>query len=292
MALHHDPARHVFTWLCNRNNIPGTNIADAASAMQAHVKRIRTLYRQPVGRQIPYDDAYFRAAYLIAYFPYYIEPVYHAMKAARLPDGFFSRDSLKVALFGGGPCPELLGLAAFLKERAPRLARVEATVFDRQPAWRMVQQELVSEMLPEYCSPKTTFTLDSRPCDVVECLQRPCTCGVADMDLIIAQNFLTEIYTDRERAVLTFERLITGTRCRYLVFVENNFHMVREMMDDFAARLHDKRLTTTRATAAYVCSSPGFTLPEVLRQHLFTGEDGLIAKSCVKFHHLVLEIAR
>ena len=56
--------------------------------------------------------------------------------------------------------------------------------------------------------------------------------------------------------------------------------------------LYDKCLTTTKATAAYACSSPGFTLPEVLRRRLFTGEDGLIAKSSVKFHHVVLEIAR
>ena len=87
-------------------------------------------------------------------------------------------------------------------------------------------------------------------------------------------------------------RLITRSKCRYLVFVENNFHMVRELMDDFAERLYDKKFTASRATAAYVHSFPGFSIPVVLRAHLFTGEDGLIPRGSVKFHHMVLEIAR
>jgi len=35
-----------------------------------------------------------------------------------------------------------------------------------------------------------------------------------------------------------------------------------------------------------------FRLPKVLLQNLFTGEDGLIPRFNVKYHHLVLELRR
>lgn len=109
----HNPAQQAFNWHCRSNNIPGCNLSAAAVDMQEHVYRIRKLYHMPIGRTIPYDDADFRAAYLLAYFPYYIEPICHVLEAANLPDSLFATGTLKATFFGGGPCPEALGLAAY-----------------------------------------------------------------------------------------------------------------------------------------------------------------------------------
>ena len=219
----HNPAQQVFNWHCKSNHISDRNISSAAVNMREHVYRIRKLYNMPIGRQIPYHDSDFRAAYLLAYFPYYIEPICHVLESADLPNSLFASGTLRAAFFGGGPCPEALGLAAYLRKRAPHLARVEATVFDRQPGWNVIQRELIPLMLPSYKSIHSTFTLNSRQCDVVECLARQSTCGVADKDIIIGQNFLTEVYEDRTRALETFERLIRRSSCRYLIFVENKY---------------------------------------------------------------------
>lgn len=288
----HDPAQQAFNWHCRSNNISEPNISCAAVNMQEHVYRIRKLYGMPIGQTIPYDDADFRAAYLLAYFPYYIEPICHVLEGAELHDSLFDTDTLKAAFFGGGPCPEALGLAAYLRKRAPRLANVEATAFDRQLGWNPIQQELVPSMLPSYKSGHTTFALNSRSCDVVECLARQCTCGVADMDIIIGQNFLTEVYTNRTRAIETFERLIMRSKCRYLVFVENTYDQVKDLMNDLSAHLYGKGLTKAKPTAETKTIRPNFRLPQVMQQHLFIGCDGLIPKYSVKFHHMVLEIAR
>lgn len=288
----HNPAQQAFDWHCRSNNISESNFANAAVDMQKHVSRIRKLYKQPIGKIIPYNEADFRAAYLLAYFPYYIEPICHVLEAAKLPDSLFASGTLKAAFFGGGPCPEALGLAAYLKKRAPRLARVEATAFDRQPGWNPIQQGLVPSMMPCYKSGHTRFTLNSRPCDVVECLARECSCGVAEMDIIIGQNFLTEVYLNRSKAFETFERLIKRSKCRYLVFVENNYDEVKVLMNDLSSYLFSKGLTKAKPVAETNEIRPNFRLPQVLRQNLFTWEDGLIPKSVVKYHHIVLEIAR
>jgi hypothetical protein len=288
----HNPAQQVFNWHCKNNHISDRNICSAAVDMLEHVYRIRKLYNMPIGRQIPYHDADFRAAYLLAYFPYYIEPLCHVLEAADLPNSLFASGTLKAAFFGGGPCPEALGLAAYLRKRAPHLARVEATVFDRQPGWNMMQRELIPSMLPSYKSIHSTFTLNSRQCDVVECLARQCTCGVADKDIIIGQNFLTEVYEDRIRALKTFERLIIRSTCGYVVFAENKYDPVRELMDELSEYLYEQGLTTNCPTFQTSVIRPNFRLPQVMQDHLFTGEDGLIPRYNVKFHHMVLEIAR
>lgn len=288
----HNPAQQSFEWLCHRNGVAEADFAAVAVGMRHHVQRIRTLYRQPIGRVIPYDDGSFRAAYLVAYFPYYIEPVFHVLQAANLPNSLFATGTLKAAFFGGGPCPEALGLAAYLRNRAPRLTSVEATVFDRQPGWNPVQQGLLQSMLPSYASSQTNFTMNSKQCDVVECVNLRCSCGVGDMDVIIAQNFLTEVYMDRSRAMDTFERLIRRSSCRYLVFIENNYPEVKGLMNELSAFLCDKGLTESRPVAETSTIRPNFILPQVMQQSLFIGTDGLIAKKMVHFHHMVLEIAR
>jgi hypothetical protein len=292
MFKHHDPVQKVFDWLCQRNNICASSKSIAASSLQKHVFDARKLYKQPLGYKIPYDNAQFRAAYLIAYFPYYIEPICAALECANLSDSLFHKGTLNVAFFGGGPCPEALGLAAYLRNRAPKLLRVETIAFDCQPGWQAAQLSLIPSMLPEYCSPETSFNLSSKQCDVAECLVRQCACGIANTDIIIAQNFLTEVYTNRASAIATFERLIRRSTCRYLVFVENNYAEVKDLMNELSAHLFEKGLTTSKPVAETTTIRPNFRLPQVLQQHLFTCEDGLKPKSKVTFHHIVLEIAR
>jgi len=171
----HNPAQQVFSWHCRSNNIPESGLTSAAIGMREPVYWVRKLYCQPIGRTLPYYDPEFRSEYLPAYFPYYIEPVCHVLEKAELPDSLCAAGTLKAAFFGGGPCPEVLGLAAYPRTRAPRLASVEATAFDRQPGWNRIQQELVPSMLPSYKSGHTSFRLTSKSCDVVECLARQCT---------------------------------------------------------------------------------------------------------------------
>jgi hypothetical protein len=287
-----NPLQSVFTWLCQQNNIPPSNQADAAAGMRGHVANARRLYLQPIGRQLPYHDPHFRAAYLLAYFPYYIEPIFHVLQSAEIPDSLFDNGRLNLALFGGGPCPELLGLAYWLRQRAPQLGSVNALVFDREPGWSAIQEGLIPAMLDDYRSRETRVTLAGHGCDVVECLTRDCSCGVADRDLIVSQNFLTELYTKRHLAISTFERVIQTSRCRYLLFVENRYEAVRELMDNLAADLFSKGLTTKPVRAASSHRIAGFSLPPLLREHLFIGQDGLIPRRNIKYHSMVLEVRR
>ena len=104
----HIPAQQAFNWYCQSNNISGPNLSTAARSMQDSVKWIRSRFKKPIGHHIPYEDEKFRAAYLLAYFPYYIEPICHVLQKVDIPDSLFVSGHLKAAFFGGGPGPEVL----------------------------------------------------------------------------------------------------------------------------------------------------------------------------------------
>ena len=63
----------------------------------------------------------------------------------------------------------------------------------------------------------------------------------------IDQYFLTEVYPDRTRAIATFERLIRHSKCRYLVYIDNRYDQVKDLMKETSGHLYDRgRLAATQ----------------------------------------------
>jgi len=290
----HNPAQHTFKWYCDLIGTTENNAATAAKRLQNIVRGIRNGYKSPFGIQFPYGRQSFQNGYLVAYFPYYIEPIYHVLKSANLPDELFSKDNLQVSFFGGGPCPEALGLAAYLREKAPNLKSVDISIFDLENSWNTIQQGLLPEMLPDYAAEQTSYSIQNHSCNVVKCDAMKCTnsSAIAASEIIVAQNFLAEVSNDCNAAINTFEGIVRRSNCRYLIFVENNYSENRGMLDIINRRLHIKGLSTGLAEIDYNEICPNFALPDVLYGNLFTGESGLIAKKYVKYHSMVIEIAR
>jgi len=290
----HNPAQHTFDWYCNLIGVNQNNFARAARRLQGIVKQTREDYQSPFGKNFAYGQTSFQHGYLLAYFPYYIEPLYHTLKTANLPQYFFTKERLHVSFFGGGPCPEALGLAAYLREHAPNLSTVDISIFDREENWNTIQKGLLPQMLPYYSPEKTGYSIQNHDCNVITCGTGQCSNGsrVTGSDLVIAQNFLSEVQRDSDRTVDTFEKIVRRSNCRYLVFVENNYGKNKELLNMINQRLWSKKLSTGLANIGYQHTRPNFTLPRVLQENLFTGESGLMEKKNVKFYFMVIEIAR
>jgi len=294
MITAHNPYPTVFNWLCAANNIPADRQPNVATAMKQFVRQARETFYHPMGRKVPYNDGYFRGAYLLAYFPYYIEPVYHALELekstfAERPDGV-----MKALLLGGGPCPEALGLAAYLRDHAPHITAIHGTVFDREKGWGKVQHELVPLLAPAYCGDRLKLSLAHRQCDIVNCGDCGASCDsvLAETDYILSQNFLTEIYTDRKKAYQTLRNIIVKSKSRSIQFIENAYKEIFQVMGEVAGRLHAEGLTKYPGKPKSAAIRPRITIPDTLLKHLFTGESWLIPKRNVKFHHMKLWITR
>lgn len=262
--------------------------------MRPFIKQARGLFYQPMGRQMPYHDGFFRGAYLLAYFPYYIEPIYYTLALEKMEFAERPNGIMKAAFLGGGPVPEALGLAAYLRDRAPHITAIHGTVFDREKGWNKVQQELLPIIASHYLQQSGCLNLEHKPCDVVNCMSCNSSCDslLGGTDFIISQNFLTEIYNDREKAFHNFRNIIAKSKCRAIVFVENAYGDIFRFMDELAGWLHAEGITTKRGTPKMTAIRSQVKIPDTLLENLFTGESGLIPKRSVKFHHMVLRIKR
>ena len=297
MLYTHNPAQHTFNWYCNiidaKNNNSSRSMI-AAKGLKNSVRKTREGYQSPFGITFPYDQESFQNVYLVAYFPYYIEPLYHVLKAANLPEELFSSDSFRASFFGGGPCPEALGLAAYLREKAPNLQSVDISIFDRENSWNTIQQGLLAEMLLDYAASDTKFSVKGRQCNVTKCVGNKCSSGntVSGSDLVIAQNFLAEVQTSREATIETFEGIVSRSNCRYLVFIENNYGKNKEILNLINHRLHIKDLSAGLAKIGYNEIRPNFPTPNILSRYLYENADGLRARKTVKYHYMIIEIKR
>ncbi len=81
-------------------------------SLQASVKKLRSAYRAGTV-SIDYADKLTQAAYLIAYFPHYTEPMFWV----------FTKHGLaipaRLSVFGGGPGPETIGLLRYISDHHP-----------------------------------------------------------------------------------------------------------------------------------------------------------------------------
>ena len=123
-----------------------------------------------------YSDDEIRKAYMIAYYPYYIEPARYIMKnfvMSALYDtvwdeyededdtffGYDTRDNWRdvcgyyltnLGFFACGPCPELLGVVAALKENN-FCDKVSVTTFDLEQGWfsyQRITRKFCEEIIP------------------------------------------------------------------------------------------------------------------------------------------------
>ena len=290
----HNPSQQAFDWYCHRIGVTEGDRVAAAVELREPVKKLRDDYREPFGKNFAYGNIIFQHSYLVAYFPYYIEPLYRVLRSADIPQSLFSEGKIEVSFFGGGPCPESLGLAAYLKEKAPELQVVDVKIFDREYSWSSIQQKLLPQMFPEYGFDKTAFSVHSCGCNVLRCDAKKChnRLAVVDSRIIVAQNFLSEVQTDAEKAINTFAGIIRRSKCRYLVFIENNYDENKGLLGKINQHFYQQNLSNGLAKINYDEIRPDIELPEVLRRHLFTWEDGLKPKKNVKYHSMVIEIAR
>lgn len=83
---------------------------------------------------IMYKDRYVRAAYMLLYFPFYIEPIYYVTQTHinKLVNPDTSK--IKICFIGGGPLPELLGLGKAIST-IKSIKKINCTVLDIVPHW-------------------------------------------------------------------------------------------------------------------------------------------------------------
>ena len=117
-----------------------------AADIQSSVRMLRRGYRQSVCDSY-YEREEARRAYMIAYYPYYIEPARQLVSSQVVVALRAQREHypvLRLAYFAAGPCPELYGTMQAVCQ-TDLYERAEVTVLDAEAGWRP-QQELTWQL--------------------------------------------------------------------------------------------------------------------------------------------------
>ena len=86
-----------------------------------------------------YGTKRLRKAYMMAYYPYYVEPMRQVMEDWVLPGMRAYYNDLKLSFFSAGPCPEMVGVLEALKGKVQH-RRLGVQVHDLEFGWTDLQE--------------------------------------------------------------------------------------------------------------------------------------------------------
>jgi tetratricopeptide (TPR) repeat protein len=146
----HDPLGPYFPSLLEKYGM--NTLYDYLSARMAVVNEMISSYgtsdRQKILRN--YGSDIFQEAYLLYYFPLYVEPIYYELSKIN-PEFWIQPNEhvLSVCYYGCGAAPELLGTMRFISEMIPSINHINAYFFDKYQ-WDWIRNITINQAVKEY----------------------------------------------------------------------------------------------------------------------------------------------
>lgn len=244
------------------------------------VCELRKSYRKPFC-DTDYGAEENRKAYMIAYYPYYIEPARYVVENFVAPQ-ISPRELIKADFFASGPCPELLGTVAALK-KMERCIQVDVQTYDLQPNWFPYQQMTfkLAEKLLKVSAPAVILAY---------------TEGRIETDIFFMQNYLSHMpCQNTDKFLKDFSAVAARTNSKtFFVFVDLKYDSTTMVF----RRLVDENFLRTNGLEKIDAHIPDYGEPfmirygdttQALRDNIFTGDDGFKQKKCTRFYFVALK---
>lgn len=257
-------------------------------SLQASVRELRRSYWSS-SVTVDYSRPAIQAAYLIAYYPHYVEM---SLEILRLLSSELSYNrEVKTCFFGAGPCPEVTSLAQFLVERSPNTKKITANVYDiASDTWTLSREITRKFIVPNLWQGKVT--LNSQHLDFNQKksfgIIQPC---LESYNLFVFQNCLNEIV---ERTVIleNIEFLLDNVPSGSFVIFADLLYTQNFIMFEAIGKMVNTRSDLEMCQQRTLRITPSLTIPRVLAKNLLTGKHGLIPRSRINFMFLALRKGR
>ena len=254
--------------------------AEVHERIRNAVGNLRESYCKPFC-DTDYGDDENRKAYMIAYYPYYIEPARYVVENFVAPQ-ISQREIIKVDFFASGPCPELLGTVAALK-KMERCIKVYVQTYDPQPGWFPYQQmtfKLAEKLLKVFA-----------PAEILDHAE-----GRIVTDIFFLQNYLSHMpCQNTDKFLKDFSAVAAQTNSKtFFVFVDLKYDSTTMVF----RRLLDENFLRANGLEKIAANIPDYGEPliicygdttQTLRDNIFTDEDGLIQKKNTRFYFVALK---
>ncbi len=177
-----------------------------------------------------------RKAYMFAYYPYYIQPVYDLVSNVLRTDwgqssleywgeraiGFDGEDlgavvPIDLTYIAGGPCPELFGTVKALKDIGLD-NDIDAEIYDIEEGWRDLQN-ITLDLCKDYYGKNISLNFysdyDARKSENQELRN--------GQGILFMQNYLSHV-RDEEKFMQSFENLLNSNRFGKIIILDLNYN--------------------------------------------------------------------
>jgi hypothetical protein len=250
---------------------------DSLHQAQQYVTNLRIAYEDSPSN-VDFSCPHTRAAYLLAYYPNLIEPLYEILcgLSPEVVHHVFGREKVRGLFLGAGPAPEVIGWIAFLNDYVPEVRIATAYLLDKYiHGWRTGQEITRYHLAPNYWL-HGQIAIMPMEFDFLapETLTNPFVQrSIQISDLVVMQNCLNDQLGNCQAVMIMLQNVFTQITPGTLFVVSDiNYNTIRDTIrefSDFVARSGlGEVLLPVQDQAIRI--RPHIEVPQVLLEHLLT----------------------
>jgi hypothetical protein len=219
----HNPLQHILQYI-GLFNTGDPDFSSLKSLCKLKIDEIKDSYHFNRHQEIDYNDINVQMAYMIYYFPNYIETIARVLQDI---DNTKLNGSLKnpldVCIYGGGPAPELYGFMAHTNSSFPEITSMRAHFFDKND-WEIWRQYCIQNMSLDYWGDKDFSSLSyfMDLCQLIDLSEFESFPIIHTADVHIIQNCGLDVITSLkccEKFQKVFINLIRSVRSGSIIII-------------------------------------------------------------------------
>lgn len=291
----HDPYTALLEELIDVNDLDTEQLLrESLRETQVYVKELRLAYCNSPAN-VDYKCRHKRAAYLLAYYPHYIEGIYHVL--CKMPKDlmrqFFGVKKLRACFLGSGPSPEVLGWLAYLNEYVSELDFAVGYLLDKYcESWYKGQEITRYHLAPVYwpsgklVTIPLEFDLFSSPSNWDVFVKH----AFALSKFFVMQNCLNDQIGIPELLNSFLDIFREVTPGSLFVLIDLKYPKVQEFMRNVELEVQEQKLGVVHYSVdnGLIDFQSNIKVPPIIFEELLTGENRLIPRKSTKLYASIL----
>jgi hypothetical protein len=252
-------------------------------SLQPYVTSLRSSFKNKQ-INVDYRDRNVQAAYLIAYYPSYIEMTYEVLNRHGKDVLCSQNNILNVCLFGAGAAPEAVAIINFINENALEIEELNIYAYDIfASTWNFSINLVKNFIIPHLWQSKNfninIFDLDLCEPDSLKNINQQ----IKSSNLFIFQNCLNEL-NKQDIAIANINYLVENIpRASRLIIADLVYNSVTNIKLHIEKKLEELSYNLDFRSNIKEEIRLQIPLPNAIRQHLLISVNGLIPRTKVRF---------
>lgn len=288
----------------NRLQGKSLSIKSYLQSLQPDVKRLRSSFHTN-HVSVDYSNYNTQAAYLLAYYPHYVEMTYRVLESLQEKDPslmqlVFDKKHLKVCLFCAGAAPEALGLLSFLRQFYPEVKSIVIYSYDLySDTWRISQditKNIINNCFKDYHFALLSHHLDINQIDSFFSI----VSNIKDSSIFMFQNCLNEFgENDKDlKTILENMKFLSENMPSHSFMFINDLRLytqVNRIIDSIISIINDLNKTNfdDYNEQAFLINKSmeetfksSIAISDNVTKYLLTGANNLIPRKIINYNYL------